>query len=283
VGNLVLATPLLVALNEMEWDVDLVLDADYPASADLFANWCAARTIGAVPPRRLEEYRWVLPAVPPFYWQRFSARYRRVCQCVRRPPEADFYRDEQAFYLAFARALGYPADRHPPCRLPIAPSERYGVTAQTLVIAPGSKTGEMAAKRWPHFPALAARFADVAVVGTGDDLNGSRFPDHCRWFVDRLSLRETAELMASSGAVVGNDCGLAHVASATGTPTVMLFGPTDHVVLGALPPNVQVLRSGLPCEPCWQARRLAECAGRVDCLAAISVERVEEAVRRVLF
>jgi ADP-heptose:LPS heptosyltransferase len=282
VGNLVLATPLLLALSEMDWEVDLVLSADYPGAAELFEGWCAVRAIGVTPPRPIEQYRWVLPAVPPFYWPRFSHAYRRVRQCVPRPPDTDFYRDEQSYYLTFARVLGYPADRRPWCRLPIAPNERFGVTAQTLVIAPGSKTGEMAAKRWPYFPALAARFVDVAIVGTANDLPVARFPAHCRWFVDQLTLRETAELMASAGAVVGNDCGLSHVASAAGTPTVMLFGPTDHIVLGTFPPNVQVLRSGLPCEPCWQNRRLAECSGRVDCLSTMTVERVETALRQVL-
>jgi Glycosyltransferase family 9 (heptosyltransferase) len=281
VGNLVLATPLLVALDEMEFETDLRLDADYPPAAELFEGWTAVRRIGSGPPRGMGQYAAVLPASPPFYWGRFASEYRGVRQCVPRPPEALFYQDEQAWYLEFARALGYPADRRPQCRLPVAPSERFGVTARTVVLAPGSKTGEMAAKRWPYFPELAARLEDVAIVGTRDDLPVRPFPGHCRWFVDRLSLRETAELMASAGLVVGNDCGLAHVAAAAGTPTLMIFGPTDERVLGALPGHVRVLRRGLPCEPCWSRQRLAECGGAIDCLAGIEVGRVEEAVREM--
>jgi ADP-heptose:LPS heptosyltransferase len=121
---------------------------------------------------------------------------------------------------------------------------------------------------------LAERFADVAVVGTRDDLPARRFPGHCRWFVDRLTLRETAEVLASAGVAVGNDSGLSHVAASTGTPTVMIFGPTDHAVLGPLPPNVRVLRRGLVCEPCWAGARLQACVGRVDCLAELSVDTV---------
>ena len=282
VGNLVLATPLLIALNEMEFETDLRLDADYPLAAELFEGWCAVRLIGARPPRPIDQYEAVLPAAPPFYWRKFAAEYARVRRCVPRPPDALFYHDEQAYYLAFARSLGYPPDRRPECRLPIAPSERFGVTARTVVLAPGSKTGEMAAKRWPYYPELAARLEDVAIVGTRDDLPNRPFPEHCRSFVNRLSLRETAELMASAGLVVGNDCGLAHVAGATGTPTLMLFGPTDHSVLGVLPDNVRVLRQGLSCEPCWTRTRLGECGGAVDCLAGIGVDRVEEAVREMI-
>jgi ADP-heptose:LPS heptosyltransferase len=282
VGNLVLATPLLVALNEMEFETDVRLDADYPAVADLFDGWCAVRSIGRRPPRPIGEYAAVLPASPPFYWWKFAAEYRALPRCVPRPPDAVFYRDEQAYYLEFARALGYPAERRPVCWLPVAPSERFGVTARTVVLAPGSKTGEMAAKRWPYFPELAARLEDVAIVGTRDDLPDRSFPEHCRSFVDRLSLRETAELIASAGLLVGNDCGLAHVAAAVGVPTLMIFGPTDDRVLGGFPPHVRILRRGLSCEPCWLRHRLGDCVGRVDCLAAIDVQTVEAVARTML-
>ena len=274
VGNIVLATPLLIALNEMGFEVDVRLDADYPPTTELLESWCVVRAVSAAAPRPARDYGHVAPAVPPFYWHRFAREYTGLRNRVARPPDALFYADEQAFYLGFAHALGYPRDRRPFYRLPIAPGERFGVSARTLVIAPGCKTGEMAAKRWPHFPELAERFADVAVVGTRDDLPLRPFPAHCRWFVDRLTLRETAELLASAGVAVGNDSGLSHVAAATGTPTVMIFGPTDHGVLGLLPPNVRVLRRGLVCEPCWDGTRLEACAGRVDCLAELSVETV---------
>jgi heptosyltransferase-2 len=199
-----------------------------------------------------------------------------------------FHANEQAYYLSFARALGYPAERRPSCRLPIGARENEDrVHLGTVVLAPGCKTGTMAAKRWPYFPALAERFRDVAVVGTGDDLRhhgggAMRFPARVRTFVDQLTLRETAELIAAAGVVVANDSGLAHVSAAVGTPTVMLFGPTDHGCLGPLPPPATVLRAGLPCEPCWTAAPLVACARRIDCLRAVSIDRVEHAVKLVL-
>src|ERR1051325_4937701 len=88
--------------------------------------------------------------------------------------------------------------------------------------------------------------------------------------------------MASAGVVIANDSGLAHASAAVGTPTVMLFGPTDHVCLGPLPPNAIVLRSGLSCEPCWTRAPLSACASRVDCLRMLGVDAVERVVRTVL-
>ncbi len=280
IGNIVMATPLLMALADAGFSVDVRLDADYAQTIELFHGWSVIRRIAAAAfPAAPETYAHVLPAVPPFYWFRFAGLYRGRT-AASRPPDSLFQADEQAWYMAFARALGCGGETRE-YRLPVGPSERFGVSGATVVLAPGCKTGEMASKRWPWFAKLAQRFDDVAVVGTRDDVGDGSFPSHCRWFVDRLSLRETAELLASGGLVVANDSGLAHVAAAVGTPTLMLFGPTSDTVLGRLPKHVKVLRSGLDCEPCWTTARLASCERRVDCLRQLSVDRVEAEVRRM--
>lgn len=286
VGNLVLATPLLVALEEMGFRTHVWLDADYPETADLFEGWSAVAKITNRPPGDVAEYAHVIPAAPPFYWSRFAAVFSRFSAVMPRPSDSLFYENEQAFYLAFARALGYPADRAPAYRLPIGPNERWGVTACTVVLAPGCKTGEMSKKRWPFYGELSACLEDVCVVGTTDDIrtaDGSElvFAPHVRSFIGRLTLRETAELLASAGLVVGNDSGLSHIAAAVGTPTLMIFGPTPDLALGALPSNVRVLRAGLRCEPCWLANRFGECNGRIECLRQIDVYRVLREIRQL--
>jgi hypothetical protein len=287
IGNLVLATPLLVALDALGYEVDLLLHADYPQAADLFRDWSVVRGVYAGRAPERSRYRHLLPAVPPFYWSRLGGAFRGDPRVVARPPHALFHEDEQRWYLAFAGALGWPADRHPVYRLPVAPSEAHGVTAGTVVLAPGCKTGAMAAKRWPYYAELAERFADVLVVGTEDDLSAAgggrvHFPAHVRTLAGRLTLRETAEALAVAGAVVANDSGLGHVAGAVGAPTLLLFGPTSERVLGRFPSNVRVLRAGLPCEPCWTAARLRSCARTVDCLRALDVDRVAAEVHRLL-
>lgn len=52
---------------------------------------------------------------------------------------------------------------------------------------------------------------------------GSRCVDLC----DQLGLAELASLMTISSAMVGNDSGPSHLASALGLPGVVIFGPTD--------------------------------------------------------
>jgi ADP-heptose:LPS heptosyltransferase len=290
IGNIVLATPLLVALNELDLVIDLLIHADYSGVVDLFHDWSAIRNVYDGRSRGISipgTYDFSIPAIPPFYWSRFSHFYKKNCRNIQRPLDALFYQNEQEYYLAFARVLGYPVNQRPCYRLPIAPSEAFGVTAQSVVLAPGCKTGEMAAKRWPYFPQLAEAFEDVAVVGTADDLrrdNGTALPlpRHVRLLIDKLTLRETAALLAAAGAVVGNDSGLSHMAAAVGAPTVMLFGPTPHLSLGQLPPNVTVLRTDLECEPCWFKARLQACAAQIHCLQQLTVETVAREVRMLL-
>lgn len=289
VGNIVLATPLLLALSRHGFTIDLLVDGDYPGIAALFEGWSALRHVhdGALGERPHPGHDLIVPAIPPFYWNRYRARYAASGRLVARPPDALFYEDEQGYYLDFARRMGCAVAPRPSCFLPAAPDGTLGVSGATLALAPGCKTGIMAAKRWPHFPALAERFEDVVILGVEDDLrlfdeSPIRFPGHVRSLIGRLSLRETAGALAAAGAVVANDSGLGHVAAAVGTPTILLFGPTPNATLGRLPANVQVFRAGLPCEPCWYADRLAACRKRVDCLAAIGVEEVAEAAFALL-
>jgi ADP-heptose:LPS heptosyltransferase len=288
IGNIVLATPLLAALHQLHFTVDLLLDADYPQTSDLLRDWSIVRQVFSDHSNLTRSnYDFIVPAIPPFYWPRFSGFYKNDSRIIRRPPDSLFYQDEQEYYLRFARKLGYPVNLRPFYRLPVYPSEAFGVTRQTLVISPGCKTGEMAAKRWPYFPQLAEAFEDVVIVGTADDMcqrDGTlfQFPAHARSFVGKLTLRETAELLAAAGIVVGNDAGLSHIAAAAGTPTVMIFGPTPDLSLGQFPPNVKVLRTNLACEPCWFGARLHACSAQINCLRQLKVEVVEQEVRAIL-
>ena len=287
VGNIVFATPLLIALSEMDFDIDVQLDADYPCTAELLQDWTVIRSIRPTALETRSSYDYVLAAIPPFYWSKFERLYSRAANVVRRPADSYFYEDEQDYYLRFAQAIGYPTARRPSYRLPIGPSDRFDVGPRTLVIAPGCKTGEMALKRWPFFAELAECFDDVAVVGIADDLRDAagrpfHFSSHVRSYVDRLTLRETAEVMAAAGAVVGNDSGLCHVSGAVGSPTLILFGPTPHHTLGQFPENVRILRAGLDCEPCWFGERFRACNRRVDCLTRLTVGLVENEVRFLL-
>jgi len=280
IGNIVLATPLLLGLHKSGFVTDVVLAADYPETADLLRPWSVVREVFTHRQRFPDgkTYSYTIPGIPPFYWQRYARLFAGLKNALSRPPDALFYQNEQAYYWSFARRLGSQSER--PCyTLPITSTFSFDSSQGTLVLAPGCKTGEMAAKRWPYFSKLADQFDDVTVVGTSDDLqqpNGEpiNFSRHVKSFIDQLTLRETAELIAGAGAFVGNDSGLSHIAGAVGIPTLMIFGPSPDQTLGRFPSNVRVLRRGSPCEPCWFGSRFRSCAGRIDCLNELPVHSI---------
>jgi heptosyltransferase-3 len=106
--------------------------------------------------------------------------------------------------------------------------------APILALAP---TANWTGKIWPaaRFAALAQAlpYARVAVFGgPGAQERALAAPvlaalpqaiDLC----GRLTLPEAASCIARCALFVGNDSGLTHLAAATGTPTLSLFGPTD--------------------------------------------------------
>jgi heptosyltransferase II len=115
-------------------------------------------------------------------------------------------------------------------------------TAPLVVIHPGGAVNPGAAvleKRWPatSFGELAAllireRGATVVLVGAESDRSAvdtvrdfARAPviDLCQ----QLSLAEVGAVCKQASLFVGNDSGVTHLASAAGTPTVALFGPTS--------------------------------------------------------
>jgi hypothetical protein len=152
--------------------VDVLLDAAYLETADLLLGWSAIRRVfkSVSDAPYLGAYDIVVPAIPPFYWGRHAHTYRTVNNLVTRPPDALFYANEQDYYLEFARALECDTSHPPHYFLPCGSHDNHGVWHNTLVLAPGCKTGEMASKRWPYFVELADRFKDVVLVGTIDDM-----------------------------------------------------------------------------------------------------------------
>jgi ADP-heptose:LPS heptosyltransferase len=290
IGYIMLATPLLLALRERYFRIDLLLHADYPGVDALFRGWSALNAVfdGRARERPAWPYDILVPAIPPFAWSRFAAEYRAQANAVQRPPDDLFYQNEQQYYLAFAERLGCRPNPMLGMFLPVAPAPTPDVNPDSLILAPGCKTGVMARKRWPYYPELASLFPDVVVVGTQDDLRTFDetpicFPPHVRSLVDRLSLPELAGVLAAARVVVTNDSGIGHMAAAVGVSTVLIFGPTPDRALGTFPANATVMRSNLPCETCWFTNRFTACDGRMTCLQQVSVAAVAAAVRSALY
>ena len=162
-------------------------------------------------------------------------------------------REPSAEELRPSLAPGYPE-----CEAVDALLARNGVAPgdRLVALAPGSVWGT---KRWPYFPELAqllAPRARVIVVGSSEDAPlADAITTAEPSAVDatgQLSLLASAELIGRCGAVVTNDSAPLHLASAMGTPTVAIFGPTvPDFGFGPLSPRASVVgEDTLPCRPC---------------------------------
>lgn len=85
-----------------------------------------------------------------------------------------------------------------------------------------------------------------------------------------LSLTAVSALIGRAKLFVGVDTGLTHVAVAADVPTFALFGSTRPYTTTANP-TAKVLYKAMPCAPC---KRKPSCAGRFDCMQALTPEMV---------
>lgn len=167
-----------------------------------------------------------------------AARPRRLISFghERRAWRADEHEVDR--WCRLLRESGIPADEteldlEPPRQA--VPSDAAGAT----LIHPGAASG---ARRWPleRFAAVARAERDagrrVVVTGaaseTGDAEEIARLAGNggISVYAGRTDLMGLAALVAAAGRVVCGDTGVGHLATALGTPSVLLFGPTspDH-------------------------------------------------------
>jgi len=84
-------------------------------------------------------------------------------------------------------------------------------------------------------------------------------------------------LLAELDALVSGDTGVAHLATALGTPVVTLFGPTDPA-LSAPRGRAVALTHPVPCAPCFYR----VCPIEHPCLRGLEAKRVRDAVLALL-
>jgi ADP-heptose:LPS heptosyltransferase len=136
---------------------------------------------------------------------------------------------ERERWCAVVEAFGVCADP-----TDLALGVRVGVAGGDVVVHPGAAYG---AKRWPadRFALLAARLEGgdhrVVVTGSGQEAPLARHVAHQaglsadRVLAGRTDIAGLVKVVAGAALVVCGDTGVAHIATALGTPSVVLFGP----------------------------------------------------------
>ena len=201
-------------------------------------------------------------------------------------------------------ALAYPAGAelpqpYPRPRLQIQAQSRDAALAKfglsldrpVLALCPGAEFGE--AKRWPseHYAKVAESkirqgwqvwlFGSKNDHAVGEAIRGRLIPglrEEASNLSGETSLAEAIDLLSCSDAVVSNDSGLMHVAAALNCPLVAVYGSTSPGFTPPLADQVEVVRLGLDCSPCFDR----PCRfGHYNCLRQLEPEAVEAALQRL--
>ena len=120
-----------------------------------------------------------------------------------------------------------------------------------VALHPGSGSPR---KNWPagNWQRLGDRIASsgARLLLIGGEADGSTLDPlaralsvHSPLIARHLPLSTLAALLARCAAYFGHDTGISHLAAATGTPSTLLFGPTDPSVWAPIGDHVRILRA----------------------------------------
>ena len=248
----------------------------------------------------LGEFDWIVSyATPPEHmFARNLLRFatgRVVCFDAR--PKAGLQTQMSTHLQMPLRELGIDACSEPP-RISLTLSDQQAAeewwaeqeldSSWVVAVHPGSGSQ---AKNWSaqRFAAVARHLQEdqgarvLLVSGPADNRPVAAVQAAVRngqcILLDSLPLECLAAILARCKLYVGNDSGVSHLAAAVGTPTVVIFGPTDPAVWTPRGAAVQVLQAKVPCAPCSDAKR-RQCPEQV-CLQGLSVDTVLTALSAV--
>jgi lipopolysaccharide heptosyltransferase II len=216
---------------------------------------------------------------------------------------ADFWRQEKTHsaeqQLALLGFVGVPVEDKPKTRLVVTQKAsnsieerlaKFKIQNSKLKIALLHPVAAFETKQWAteNFARAAAFLHEkgfrIVAVATGKEREVleklqqlSRFPILA---FDDLTLPEITALASKAELFVGNDSGIAHIAAAVQTPSVVIFGSSNihHWRPWTAAPN-EIVYETLACQPC--AGYFCKEFDQPECIKKVSVENVLKAINRL--
>jgi len=230
----------------------------------------------------------------------FASSTGRVTYTTQLPYRPELHHAERLWSLAMAECADPPTRDQ--IRPRLYPSDEDRIIVDRLLrradahgepfiaLAPGSAWGT---KRWPYYVDLAKRLVDdfmIAVIGSNADLQTATQitdalpPERVINGAGALSLLASAELIGRAQAIVTNDSAPQHLASAMGTPTLAIFGPTvPEFGFGPLAERKVVAgHTGLSCRPCHRHGPQRCPLGHWRCMRELTPDYISSLLTEVL-
>ena len=241
----------------------------YDLAVSVYANWAAVLAVLSGAPRRVgygrEGYPGFmtdsLPGGIPGRWRHWAPLDNK---------------HEVDYCLALAQAAGAtltPEDRIP--RLYVDEKTRqeteqlllqHGLQPHKPLIACHINSNNGQSKRWPipHWATLIDHLirqggAQVVLTGAPVDMPQieqvtRRMREQAINLAGKTSLTQLAALLQRADLLISGDSGPLHMGVACGTPIIGIYGPTNPSLGGPVSPDATVLRSGIWCSPCYNAK-----------------------------
>jgi Glycosyltransferase family 9 (heptosyltransferase) len=165
----------------------------------------------------------------------------------------------------YAEQCGNVVPEMPPCVI-----EKH--KSDIIVLCPSTYS---TSRTWSYWEKLE-RILNTKTIVISDKLLPSQCFKGEVWI--GKSPKDVVQLLADAKCVIAADTGMAHVAAATRTRTIVLCGPTNgNYVFGKVYPTVEIVNGALPCAGCyWQNMAFTDCGKICRALDAITAERVAE-------
>lgn len=166
--------------------------------------------------------------------------------------------------------------------------QENGVDLSKKTVALGVGSTNSRAKRW-HAESYARlndllqneTGANVILVGAKDEIGVSlevlaKAEKKPVILTGKTNLAEAVSVLSEVDLLISNDMGLAHIAPAVGTKTIVIFGPTNERT--TQPIGSEIIRKNVDCAPCM----LRDCPIDHRCMTRISAEEVFEKASLIL-
>jgi hypothetical protein len=331
-GNMLMATPMMEMLSIGGYKVDLCLQGETPNVESLFIRWPHIRSVSSQQESFIDQHYEIYiygfeVTGDPILFSNFNEAI--ILHPMWDWHKSYGLHSEIELYSNLARCIV--PDVSPVTQIRCVGSDRVfeDITEKTAVLVPGGGM-QMIIRKWGGYGLLAEKLKDVAVVGLPADLDLSnrlifpkwcktvfgntlnyqgrgwkvarnfsnrldseiKFPSHVKNYIGKLSLEDTAALISQAGYVIGNDCGVTHMAVALNKPVFPILGPTSRrKVFPAFLKNVSIISKQFDCQPCqekptvgvWKEdRSQCFCPYGIRCMEEITPNDVIKAVEVTL-
>jgi len=197
-------------------------------------------------------------------------------------------------HINLVKTLGIKIESPPPLHLPpvkkavtekmnkiFSTNDLRGHKIIPLHIGAGNEFRKWGIGNFVELINLLSQIPDVkiAMIGSQEDKNAEeeiqrKFDRPLFSLVGQLNLMELRQFITNSSLFIGPDSGPMHMAAATPTPIVALFGPNLSSINSPWKAKAVVIEKELDCRPCDQRHCIH---GDIRCLRSITPKEVYEA------